>query len=79
MTKETYMKTQKKGYGLFLIISIILTLAAISTLLPQASVSKQCLLGYKAHCSLAPISTVICLLLAGLLCKTRKKKFTETK
>lgn len=79
MTKETHMKTREKGYGLSLIISILLTLAAISTLLPQASVSKQCMLGYKAHCSLTPISTVICLLLAGVACKIRKKKFTETK
>lgn len=73
------MKTRKKGYGIFLILTILFTLAAISTLLPQASVSKSCLLGYKAHCSFTPISTIICVLLTGLICKIRKKKFTETK
>ena len=73
------MKKRKKGYGLFLIITILLTLAAISTLLPQASVTKQSILGYKAHCSFAPISTVICILLTGLFCRIRKRKFTETK
>ncbi len=73
------MKTKKKDYGIFLILTILFTLAAISTLVPQASVSKNCMLGYKAHCSFTPISTIICVLLTGLICKIRKNKFKETK
>jgi hypothetical protein len=38
---------------------------AILTLIPLASASKECLLGYKALCSFAPISTIILLALAG--------------
>ncbi len=32
---------------------------AISTLIPVPFASKPCLLGYRAHCSFTPISTVI--------------------
>ncbi len=70
------MKQKKKGYGPLMILTIILTLATISTLVPQASVSKNCLLGYKAHCTFTPISTLICIILAGVVCKIRKLKFT---
>lgn len=40
-------------------IIIILILAGISTLIP-ASASKPCYLGYYAHCTFTPISTIIC-------------------
>jgi hypothetical protein len=39
-------------------------IAAISTLLPTGA-SKACELGYYAHCSFTPFSTLICLVLAG--------------
>ena len=70
------MKKRKKGYGILLALTILFTLASISTLMPQASASKACFLGYKAHCTFTPISTVICVLLAGLACALRKRKFT---
>jgi hypothetical protein len=38
---------------------IILSIAAIKTVFPNANASKPCLLGYKATCSFAPISTII--------------------
>ena len=71
------MKKKKKGYGILLVFAIIFTLATISSLVPQASASKPCMLGYYAHCTFTPISTIICLLLAALACVIRKKKFTE--
>lgn len=71
------MKTKKKGYGLLLTLTIVVTLAGLWTLLPQASASKTCLLGYKAHCTFAPISTLICFILVAIICKIRKIKFTE--
>ena len=58
------MKEKKKGYGLLNVITIILTLAAISSLSPIMPASKDCLLGYKAHCSFTPISTVILIIAA---------------
>jgi len=38
--------------------------AAVRTALPSEKASKLCLLGYKAHCSFTPISTVICTVVA---------------
>jgi len=48
------------------VLSIVSALAGVSTALP-ASASKPCLLGYYAHCSFTPISTVICFVIAGVL------------
>ena len=71
------MKVRKNGYGLLMVLTIVLTLAGVITLIPSAGASKTCLLGYNALCSFTPISTVICFLFAGMLCQIRKKKFTE--
>ena len=68
---------KKKGYVILYIITILFTLSAVSTLIPQATVSKACLLGYKAHCPFTPIGTILCLGMAGFLCVVRKKRFTE--
>jgi hypothetical protein len=68
---------KKKGYGILKVFTVLITLSAISTLLPQESVSKVCYLGYKAHCTFTPFSTVISLLVAGALCIIRKRGFTE--
>jgi len=38
----------------------------ISTVVP-APASKLSLLGYKAHCSFAPISTILCFVIAGVI------------
>lgn len=70
------MKTRKKGYELMLALTIIVTLAGLWTLVPDSSASQGSILGYKAHCTFTPISTLICFLLAAVICKIRKKKFT---
>jgi hypothetical protein len=58
------MNTKKSPTHLiFTGIYIVLT---IVTLIPNASASKECLLGYKALCSFSPISGIIFLGLAGL-------------
>ena len=69
------MKVKKKGYVPLLALTIIFTLAAISTLFPQATASKLCGLGYPAHCSFAPWSTLLCLLLACATCIVRAEFF----
>jgi len=71
------MKTKKKGYGILLGISIFFTLLTLSTLLPQASASKACMLGYDAHCSFTPVSTIIMAIMTAAVCKIRSKFFTE--
>lgn len=40
-------------------VIIILSIAAIKTVIPNAQASKPCLLGYRATCSFTPISTAI--------------------
>ncbi len=56
-------KLKEKKY---LISSVIALLLGISTVVP-APASKPCLLGYYAHCSWTPWSTLICLAIAGAL------------
>lgn len=68
-------KEVKKGYGPLMGLTIILTLAAIGTAIPAAAASKVSLAQYKALCSFTPISTVLCLLGAAVVCKIRKNKF----
>jgi len=57
-------------FGVGVLIAIVL---GISTLVP-APAKKPCLLGYYAHCSFTPISTVICLVIAGLIYWLGKRK-----
>lgn len=71
------MKTKKKGYKPLILLTILLTLSAVNTLIPAAEASKPSFLGYKAHCSFTPISTILCLLGAGAVCMIRSRKFTE--
>jgi hypothetical protein len=70
------MEQRKKGYVPLLLLTIVFTILALSTLIPQASASKECILGYRAHCTFTPISTLICLAISGLLCVLRKRLLT---
>lgn len=49
---------QKTRIAVIAVIAI-LSLAAFKTAMPAADASKACLLGYKAFCSFAPVSTLI--------------------
>lgn len=40
-------------------VVVILSIAAVKTVIPNEEASKPCLVGYKAACSFAPISTAI--------------------
>jgi hypothetical protein len=51
----------------------IFIVLGISTLIP-APASKPSLLGYYAHCSFAPISTIICWIIAGAIYWLGKRK-----
>jgi len=46
------------------VASAVAGIAGITTVVP-APASRPCLLGYYAHCSLTPVSTLICLAIAG--------------
>ena len=45
-------------------VIVILSLAAVKTVIPNEEASKPCLLGYKAACSFTPISTAILVIVA---------------
>jgi hypothetical protein len=45
-------------------VIVILSIAAVKTVIPNEKASKPCLLGYKATCSFTPISTVILIIAA---------------
>jgi hypothetical protein len=46
------------------VVIVILSIAAVKTVIPNEEASKPCLLGYKAACSFTPISTVILIIAA---------------
>jgi len=73
------MKIRKKGYWWLLTLTIFFTVLAITTILPVETASKDCMLGYKAHCTLTPISTILCILPAGFVCFIRKRFFVNYK
>ncbi|MFC2160550.1 hypothetical protein ACFLRX_02730 [Acidobacteriota bacterium] len=70
------MAEKKKGYGWLLLLTVVVTFSGIATLVPLASASKANLLGYKSLCTNAPISTLLCFLIAAVICFLRKKNFT---
>ncbi|NOQ24806.1 MAG: hypothetical protein GQ564_05535 [Bacteroidales bacterium] len=73
------MKIRKKGYKALLVLTILFTVCAISTVLPSERVNEISMLGYKAHCSFTPVSTILCIGLAGLTCFIRKRFFVSYK
>lgn len=64
-------------YGTLMVVTILLTLAAMSTLVPAENASKACMLGYRAHCAFTPISTIACIVPAGIVCTIRRRVFKD--
>jgi hypothetical protein len=56
----------EKKVPIHLIFTSIYVVLALITLIPNASASKECLLGYNALCTFSPISSALFLGLAGL-------------
>ena len=73
------MLKQKKQpwYGILLGFTVLMTLSAVVTLIPDVAASKICKLGYKAHCTFTPWSTGISLFLALISCKVRAEYFLK--
>ena len=57
----------------YLVGVIVAIILGVSTLIP-APASKPSLLGYYAHCSFTPISTIILWIIAGIIYWLGKKK-----
>lgn len=56
------------------IVIVVLILSAVKTIIPFPYVSKTCMLGYKAGCSFAPISTVILVVMTIITYVVAKRK-----
>ena len=68
------MRERKKGYWPTFVLTVLLTLGALSTVVPSGSAGKENYLGYKAICPFAPFSTLICIALVAMVCLLRSKK-----
>ena len=72
------MKRKKKpGYYTLLALTILWVLGAILTIMPIPYAYRECMLGYKAHCTLTPISTILCVILAVITYVVGQRSFTE--
>jgi hypothetical protein len=59
----------------WMLLTIVFVVLGISTLLPT-SASKPSILGYYAHCTFAPVSTVICWAMAVVFYWIGRKRAT---
>ena len=72
------MKRKKKpGYYTLLALAILMVLGAVLTIMPVSYAYKECMLGYKAHCTLTPISTILCVIAAVITYMVTQSLFTE--
>jgi hypothetical protein len=72
------MKRKKKpGYYTLLTLTILLALGAVLTVVPMSYSYKECMLGYRAHCTLTPISTILCLITSVITYVGGQRLFTE--
>jgi hypothetical protein len=73
------MKRKKKpGYYTLLSLVILMVLGAVLTIMPMSYAYKECILGYNAHCTLTPISTIVCVTVAAISYVVMNRLFTET-
>lgn len=72
------MKRKKKpGYYTLLALTVLLALGAVLTIIPVSYAYTECMLGYKAHCTLTPISTILCIVAAVLTYVVGQRLCTE--
>ena len=66
MTIKKIAKLTIKLLLLLILIAVAIgsAISAIWTLMPDSSASKECMLGYKSHCSFTPISTITLIFMA---------------
>jgi len=64
---------QAPAYKALLGLSILFSLAAIATLVPNPAASWPNILGYRSLCTFAPAATACCGILAGITCLIRSR------
>ena len=70
-------RKKKPGYYTLLALAILMILGAVLTIMPISYTYKECMLGYKAHCTLTPISTIACVIIAVITCVVGQSFLTE--
>jgi uncharacterized protein with FMN-binding domain len=68
---------QPKSYQALLTLTVIFSLLAIVTMIPNPGASKPNVLGYRSVCSFAPAASALCGLLAGITCTLRNRRFSR--
>jgi uncharacterized protein with FMN-binding domain len=76
--EDDMKEKQPAAYYVMLLVTVIFTALAVITLIPNAAASKPTVLGYRSHCSFAPASTALCLILAGITCTIRSRAVSRT-
>lgn len=64
---------QPAAYYALIGLSLVFSVLAVVTLLPNPSASKPNVLGYRSVCTFAPAATALCGLLAGVTCILRNR------
>jgi len=70
-------RKKKPGYYTLLALAVLLALGAVLTVVPISYAYRDCMLGYKAHCTLTPISTILCVIGAVITYMVGQSSFTE--
>jgi uncharacterized protein with FMN-binding domain len=68
---------QPASYRALIGLSLMFSILAVVTLLPNPNASKPNVLGYRSVCSFAPAATALCGLLAGITCTVRNRVFSR--
>jgi uncharacterized protein with FMN-binding domain len=58
-------------------MTIVFSLLAVVTMLPNPAASKPNVLGYRSVCSFAPAASALCGLLAGVTCTIRNRRLSK--
>jgi uncharacterized protein with FMN-binding domain len=69
--------SQTTSYKVLLALTIVFSLLAVITLVPNPGASKPNVLGYRSVCSFAPAATALCGVLAGITCTLRNRRFSR--
>lgn len=64
---------QPPAYRLMIGLSLLFSIGAVLTLVPNAGASKPNVLGYRSLCTFAPAATALCGLAAGITCVLRNR------
>ncbi len=69
---------ESAAYYCFLALTVVFSLLAVVTMLPNPAASTQNVLGYRSVCSFAPAATALCGLLAAVACTLRNRVFSKS-